>query len=466
MTAPALPASVRTTALAAALLLVLAASPAHARKAASRAQAAPAAATATSQSSARGDYIVAVVNSEPVTNREVNQRARTLAQQLAEARQPVPAHEALLQQALRETILKKAAIQSARNSILTVTDEELRLAEQTMARERGQSVPDFLARAAAERGITQTQLRKDISDQILLDRVREARSSAAAARVTDMEAGQWLRSEREKRGMPASGNTVRMLNLAQVLVAVPESASPDDARRLQQKAEEALGKIRAGQSFASVVRDYTDAAGRNTGGVMGLRPEAEYPAEFTEAVQNTPVGQSTALVRSSAGFHILKVLDRQQADPAFTVPETHARHILLRTGQNLGEQQAVARLADLRKKIEAGQLDFASAAREVSQDVSAAQGGDLGWASPGKFVPEFDDVLNTLQPGQISQPFASRFGVHLVQLLERRNLPMTHEQQLAAARAVLGQRKSAEALRDWQDQLRAEAYVEMREAPR
>lgn len=456
--------SLRAVALGVALLagIALAPVPAHARKAVAHHRTAG---HQTQAAAAQGDYIVAVVNSEPVTNQEVNQRARLLAQQLAAGKQPVPAHDALLKQALDEVILKKSAIQSARNSGILVTDEDVQVAEAGIARQRGVSPKELKERVMAERHLTATQYRTELADQILLERVREARMNAGAAKATDVEALQWLREEKQKRGLHSAG-VVPLINLAQVLVAVPQGASPEQEQQLRQKAEEALGKIRSGAGFAGVVRSYTDGSGRDTGGVMGLLPVADYPTEFTSAVQNLPVGQVTGLIRTSAGYHILKVVERQKADAGITQTEVHVRHILLRTGASLSQAQAVAQLAEVRRRIAAGRLDFAAAARQMSQDGSAEKGGDLGWTTPDQFVPEFAQALGAMQPGQISAPLVSRFGVHLVQLLEQRSAPMTQEQQLALARNALKQRKSAEALRDWEQQLRTQAYVEMRQPPR
>ena len=210
-------------------------------------------------------------------------------------------------------------------------------------------MPEFRRQVMAERRIGEAQYRKELSDQLLLGKMRDARTSMAANRVTDLEAIQWLRT---------------------------------------QKTEE-------------------------------LR-----------------------------------------------ITENHARHILLAVADEAAARKATADLANVRKRIAAGRIDFATAAREMSQDGSAAQGGDLGWAPEGAFVPEFQEQIDALQPGALSQPFTSRFGVHLVQLLDRRSAPMTQEQQIQAARNILRQQKAQEALRKWESEVRAQAYIEMREAPR
>ncbi len=333
-----------------AALLCLGAAQAQTGKARSTKKARKAAPAATAPAkSATGDYVVAMVNSVPVTNYEVNLQARELAQQLTQNKAQVPARNVLLNQALREIILQKAAVQSVRDTTLTLSDEEFANTERQLAAERNVSVPEFRRQVMAERRIGEAQYRKELSEQLLLGKMRDARTSMAAGKVTELDAIQWLRT------------------------------------------------------------------------------------------------QNTANLRTT---------------------ENHARHILLPAADDAAARKAIAELAAVRKRIAAGKLDFAAAARELSQDGSAAQGGDLGWAPEGAFVPEFQEQVNALKPGTMSQPFVSRFGVHLVQLLDRRSSPMTQEQQIQAARNILRQQKAEEALRKWENEVRAQVYVEMREAPR
>jgi len=174
----------------------------------------------------------------------------------------------------------------------------------------------------------------------------------------------------------------------------------------------------------------------------------------------------TDVLRSAAGFHIVKVLEKRQIGTAGAkVTQSHARHILLRPAANLTEAQARERLADYKRRVQAGQADFAQLAKEFSQDASARNGGDLGWSSPGMFVPEFEEVLNNLQPGQVADPIVSRFGVHLIQLLERRQSTMSQREQREVVRNLLRERKLDEAYAQWAQEVRGRAYVELREPP-
>jgi peptidyl-prolyl cis-trans isomerase SurA len=199
---------------------------------------------------------------------------------------------------------------------------------------------------------------------------------------------------------------------------------------------------------------------------VGLRSVDRYPPLFVQATQALPVGGVSDLVRSGAGFHVIKVIEKRRAAVAgIHVDQSHARHILLRPGAQLSEAAARQRLADFKARIEAGQADFAQLAREFSQDASAANGGDLGWAGPGLFVPEFEEALNALAPGQIADPLVSRFGVHLIQLLERRQATLSQREQREAARHLVREKKLDEAYARWAQDVRGRAYVEMREPP-
>jgi peptidyl-prolyl cis-trans isomerase SurA len=248
---------------------------------------------------------------------------------------------------------------------------------------------------------------------------------------------------------------------------VPENASEAQIASLRAKAQRAQQRARAGEDFARLVREFSDAPGAAaSGGQVGLRTADRYPPLFVQAVQALPEGGVSDIVRSGAGFHVLKVIEKRSVALAgIRVTQSRARHILLRPGAQLSEGAARQRLADFRKRIEAGQADFAQLAREFSQDASAANGGDLGWASPGLFVPEFEDALNALAPGQIAEPLVSRFGVHLVQLLERREATLSQREQREVARNLVREKKLDEAYAQWAQDVRGRAYVELREAP-
>ncbi|MEO8119705.1 MAG: peptidylprolyl isomerase [Rhodoferax sp.] len=407
----------------------------------------------------QADYIVAVVNSEPITNNEVRAEMQRAMQQLAQQRRPQPDSKLLARQVLDSLINQKAQLQLARESGIQVDEAAIDLAEQNIARQNQLDVAE-LHRRLAQEGVVLSQFRAQLRDQLLLTRLRE-RDVDPRARVSDLEIDQYLREQQN-----SSNSTAQEVNLAQILVTVPDAASPVQIAALQARAQRALDRARAGQDFVALVREFSDASDSAGGGQLGLRTVDRYPPLFIEATQNLGVGDVSALVRSGAGFHVLKVLEKKSAGvPAMTVTQNRARHILLRVSPQLSETAARDKLNEFKKRIMAGQADFAALARDNSQDGSAAQGGDLGWAIPGMFVPEFEEVMSRLAPGQISDPLVSRFGVHLIQLTERRNATLNPREQREAVRAMLREKKLDETYATWMQDLRGRAYVEMREPP-
>jgi peptidyl-prolyl cis-trans isomerase SurA len=405
------------------------------------------------------DYIVAVVNSEPITNSEVQRELQRLVQQLTQQRRPLPDRKEMTQQVLENLINQRVQLQSASETGIRVDDAAVDQAVQNIARQNQMDVAE-LQRRIVQDGIALSQFRAQLREQLILTRLRE-REVEPRVRISDLEVDQYLRDQQNNTD-PASTE----INLAQILVSVPDNASGQQMVALQGKAEKALERARAGDDFVALVREFSDASDRANGGQLGLRTADRYPPLFLEATRNLEVGAISAVVRSGAGFHILKLLDRKNAGlPAMTVIQSRARHILLRPSPQVSEAAAREKLADFKKRIEAGQADFATLARDNSQDGSAAQGGDLGWANPGMYVPEFEDVMVRLAPGQISDPLVSRFGVHLIQLMERRNTTLSLREQREAVRAVLREKKLDESYVNWAQDLRGRAYVEMREPP-
>ena len=407
----------------------------------------------------QADFIVAVVNSEPITNSEVQREVQRVTQQLAQQRTPLPERKELARQVLESLINQKAQLHLARESGIKLDESAVDQAVQNIARQNQISVVELERRIAAE-GMVLSQFRNQLRDQLMLTRLRE-RDVEPKVRISDIEVDQYLQ-EQQSNNDP----TTMEINLAQILVAVPDAATPEQIAVLQAKAQSVLARARAGEDFALLVRELSDASDRANGGQLGLRTGNRYPPLFLEATQSLAVGGISGVVRSGAGFHILKVLEKKSSGmPATTVTQSRARHILLRVSAQLSEAAARSKLADFKKRILAGQADFAVLARENSQDGSAAQGGDLGWANPGMFVPEFEEVMNRLAPAQISEPLVSRFGVHLIQLMERRNTSLTVREQRELVRTILREKKLDETYATWAQDLRGRAYVELREPP-
>ncbi|MCP5282374.1 MAG: peptidylprolyl isomerase [Rhodoferax sp.] len=419
---------------------------------------APVAAGTPPSSQRASDYIVAVVNSEPITNLQVRQEMQRMAQFLSQQQQPIPSAELLGEQALERLISDRTQIQFARESGIRVEEFAIDEAEQSIARQNQVDTAEMYRRLSAD-GISRAQFRSNLRDQMLLSRVRE-REVGQRIKVSELDIDRYLLDQQRE-----SGGALADVNIAHILLALPESATPAQVAAAQAKAQQIIEKVRAGEDFSKLARELSQAPDAAEGGVFGLRPVDRYPQLFVDAVQNLQPGAMTT-VRSGAGLHVLRLIEKRSAGgPATSVSQTRARHILLRPTAALSEAAATAKLAELRQKIVSGQISFEAAAKEFSQDSSAAQGGDLGWAVPGQFVPEFEGAMEKLQPGDISPPLVSRFGVHLIQVQERRTTALSAREQREAVRALLREKKYDEAYLSWSRELRARAYVDMREPP-
>ncbi len=405
------------------------------------------------------DYIVAVVNSEPITNNEVISKMGRFERQLAQQGQRMPPRPEFARQVLERLISEKAQLQLARELGIKVDEAVIDQAEQNVARQNQVEVPELRRRLAAD-GIAPAQFREDLRSQVLITRLRE-RELESRVKISDLDVDQFLREQR-------AGNDIstQEINLAHILVAVPENAAEAQIASLRAKAQRVQERARSGEDFAKLAQEASDAPGAAaSGGQVGLRGAERYPPLFVQAIQSLPEGGVSDIVRSGAGFHVIKVIERRKGGVAGPVVQSHARHILLRPGPQLSETAAVQRLAEYKKRVQAGHADFAQLAREFSQDASARSGGDLGWANPGMFVPEFEAAISALAPGQIADPIISRFGVHLVQLLERRQAVLSEREQREVARNLVREKKLDEAYVQWAQEVRGRAYVELREPP-
>ena len=413
----------------------------------------------TASSMLSADFIVAVVNSEPVTNSEVQAMRNRMLRELASRGAPLPPAAALTQQALDLLINEKAQLQQAQEQGIKIDDDQIDQAEANVAANNRLTREAFHQRLVQE-GMTVAAFRDQLRKQLTLSRLRE-REVDARVRISDTDIDTFLREQTQ-----AGTDAAPELNIAMILVAVPENSSPAEVKALEDKARDIASRARAGEDFALLAKTHSQAFDKGAkGGEMGLRTADRYPELFVEAVRALPLQGIAGPVRSGAGFHVLKLLERRQASAAMTVVQTRARHILLRPTAQLSRDQAVARLQEVRSQILSGRTSFARAAQDMSQDGSAQQGGDLGWVSPGQFVPEFEQVMDRLQPGQISEPLVSRFGVHILEVLERRRVAVPEKEQRDMARANLREKRLDEAYERWVDDVRGRAYVEMREQP-
>jgi peptidyl-prolyl cis-trans isomerase SurA len=403
------------------------------------------------------DYIVAIVNQELVTAGEVQLRLAQVREDARRSGARLPSEEDLRRQVVDALIDERVQITNARDSGQKVDDPEVERAMANVA-SQNQLTPEQLRERLKREGIDYARFRKNIRDQLMVERTRE-REVQSRIRITDTEIDDWLEKQRAAAGLATE------YNIAQVLVTVPDGASVSAVAERRARADAALARIRGGEDFAAVAREISEDSNRAKGGEIGLRPADRLPDVFVEAVRPLKAGEvSPTLLRTGAGFHVLKLLERNEAS-ALSVAQTRARHILLRVSPQLSQEAAIRRLLEFKRQIAAGTRGFDQIARDNSEDGSAAQGGDLGWVSSGTFVPEFETAMNALPINGVSDPVVSRFGVHLIQVIERRKVALDAKQQREQARNALREQKFDEAYAEWVRDLRARAYVEMREPP-
>lgn len=401
------------------------------------------------------DYIVAVVNQEPITHTEVDKRVSRIQDSAAPGTR-LPPFEELRRQVLDALIDEKVQASYAKVIGLNVGDAEVDQAIENIAAQNQLTLAELRQRMAVD-GLDFDRYRGSLREQILLQRLRE-REVTARIPISEDELVAFLKSD------PAA-QAESSLNLAHILVAVPERSTQVQQAQLLAKAEDLQRRVAGGENFAQLAKQFSDDANtRNDGGAFGMREVSRLPELFVKAAQGLKIGQVATVVRSNAGFHIVKLLERESSAQA-SYTQQRARHILLRSTPQVETAALVGRMTEIRKQIVDGQSSFAQMARQYSEDGSGAKGGELGWTSPGQFVPEFERALLSLQPGQISEPVISRFGVHLIQLIERREAQLSDAQKREAARSVLRERKFEAAYEEWARELRAAAYVELRDAP-
>jgi peptidyl-prolyl cis-trans isomerase SurA len=403
-----------------------------------------------------GDYIAAVVNQDVVAATEVMQRTERLRQDAKQRGELMPDTLVLRKLALEALIEDRVLVTYARESGSKVDEPELDRVVGNVAAQNKLTLDQLRERLKIE-GMEFRRFRENLRDQLLTERVRE-REVQARIRITDGDIDQYLEKRREQLSVGGQ------LNLAQILVTVPEGAADSLVAERRARAESALARIKAGEDFAKVAKEISEDGNKERGGEIGLRQADRLPDLFIEAIKGVKVGElSPQLLRSGAGFHLLKLLDQQGAASLTSVVQTRARHVLLRPSPQLTGEVATRRLAEFKRLIETGVTSFEKVARENSEDGSAPEGGELGWTAPGGFVPEFEEAMNALPIGGISAPVLSRFGVHLIQVLERRTTEIEVKQLREQARTALREQKYDDAYKDWVKDLRARAFVELRE---
>jgi len=438
-------------------------------------------------SSAGGDFvdgIAAVVDKDVITLRELRLRTDQVRAELLRQQIQPPEDAVLQRQVLQRVIQERVEDHEAARLNIRIGGEQVEQAIQSIARRNNISVEQM--RRQVEANTTWDEYRRVLRRDILHDQMRQ-RVIDHTIVITDHEVQAFLKEQEAQRGIgtaagrvsAATGGRPAILALAQILVRVPEGSSPDQVAALRRKAGDLLTRARRGEDFAALAAASSDGPEALEGGMMGARPLDGWPDLFLSAVSAIATGQVADVIQSGNGFHILKVIDRQDASSAsaaadlgansaaapqgpMPVTQTHARHILIKTSAVMSDDQARQRLTQLRQRVVQGGEDFADLARRFSADASAPQGGDLGWLNPGETVPAFEAVMNGLAQGEVSEPVQSPFGWHLIKVETRRVQDMADEFQRMQVRQTLFERRAQPAFENWLEQLRDQAYIDNR----
>lgn len=397
--------------------------------------------------------IVAVVNEGVITETELESRLSIVQQQISQRGTLPPPQDKLRLQVLERLVSDTLQLQLAESTGIRIDDETLNKAVSQIASSNNLSLDEF--RQTLERdGFSFAMFREDIRSEIIMRRLHE-RHVIQRIHVSGTEVDQFLLDEAEK----TSGN--KEYRLSHILIALPEAPSPQQITQAQTETQQILNDLQQGGDFVQLAISHSDGQQAFEGGDLGWRKGNQLPTLFANIVPRLQKGENSDAIRGPNGFHIIQVADIRGGDQHIA-NQTLARHILIKTNTLVDDSAASSRLADYRQQILAG-ADFATLAKEHSEDLgSASKGGDLGWANPGDMVPRFEAAMNALQPGEISQPFKSNFGWHIVEVLDRRKQDVTEEVKRRQAHQILHQRKIEEDTESWLLRLRDEAFVDIR----
>ncbi len=408
-------------------------------------------------SAAAIDGIVAVVNTDIITRSELNRQVALIERQMSRRGAPLPDRIELRKQVLDRMVMDRAQLQKAEEVGIRIEEAQIEAAMARVADQNGLSLEDFLARLQEE-GVSPARFREEVRSEITLGRLRE-REVEARIQVSDAEIQNYL-AARTKGGAAANQPEV---NWVQLLVRAPSDASGATLSQARSKVEAIEKALKDGKTVETILQANPELAIDGTG-QMGWSGFDAVPTLFTEFLSKAQLN-AVQTIRSPNGFHVLKVLERRESGAALDntpVTQTRARHILIRPGPDITEAEAKRRLNFALEQLQGGAATFDALAKRYSQDGSAAKGGDLGWLYPGDTVPEFEREMNQLGIGGVSPVFQSRFGFHIIQVVERRQQAASEERQRQAARQAIRASKSEESYQEWLRQLRDSTFIEIR----
>jgi peptidyl-prolyl cis-trans isomerase SurA len=456
----------------AALLLCAAPAGAALAQAAAKPAAAPAAAAAAAPAAKPGggflppasssanviDSIAVVVNDEVITKNEIANRVRVVTASMKAQNAPMPDAADLQRQVVERMIVERAQLQLAKEMGVRVSDAMLDRAIARIGEQQKLSLQQLRDQIEKE-GTSYAAFREEIRNEILMQQLREHEVDNKI-QISDAEVDTYMAAEKA-----AAAEQVEV-NISQILVRIPENASPEQIAARKARADEVMRQLRTGADFAKIAATYSDAPDALKGGEIGWRDPNRLPPMFADALGKLNKGQVTAVMKSTTGFHILKMVDKRnlaQTADANVIQQTHARHILLKVTPTLTAAEAKRKLTDLKERLDNKAAKFEELARLFSNDGTAAKGGDLGWLFPSDTVPEFETAMNALKVGEVSGVVETPYGFHLIEVLERKSDDQSKERARSAARNVIRDRKMQEATEDWARQVRDRAYVEFRD---
>ncbi|HEY0681147.1 MAG TPA: peptidylprolyl isomerase [Steroidobacter sp.] len=401
------------------------------------------------------DRIAAVVNDGVVLNSQLEEQTEEITQRLRQQNTELPPRNVLRQQILERLVVEEIQIQRADKLGIQVSDEMLNGALSDVADRNKIGFAD-LPQALAQQGIDYRTFRDEIRRQMTLQLLRQ-RDVIARINVSPRELEQFMARQANAPDRNAE------YNVSHILVSVPVSASPEQIEAREKRAREVYEKATSGEDFAQLAVAYSDSSTNIEGGSLGWRRGSQLPSILADNIPKMKPGQTSEPIRTPSGFHLFRLNEVRGGVQQSVVAQVHARHILLKTNELEDDQTVEQKLNDIRKRVLEGGEDFAAIAAVTSQDPgSAADGGDLGWAGPGSFVPEFEKQLDALKENEISQPFKSQYGWHIVQVLGRRQHDSTEDLRRQRAFAELREAKAEEETELWLRRLRDEAFVEYR----
>ena len=404
------------------------------------------------------DSIHVVVNDEVITKNEVAGRVAQVAQNLKARGGQLPDQATLERQVVESMIVERAQLQLAKEMGVRVDDRTLDATIGRIAEGQKMSVQELRNQMEKE-GLPYSQFREDIRNEIMMQRLREHEVDSKI-QISEAEVDTYLAASKAAAAVKVE------MELSQILVRVPENASPEQIAARRARAEEVMRQLRTGADFAKTAATYSDAPDALKGGDIGWRDPDRLPPVFAGELRKLQPGQVTQIIKTNVGFHILKMSNKRslaESNDKAVVQQTHARHILIKPTPTMTEGEVKRKLLELKEKMANNAGTFEELARLHSQDGSASKGGDLGWLDPGDTVPEFENAMNNLKPGEVSDVIQSPFGFHLIQVVERKSQDVTQQKERNQARNVIRERKMQEAMEDWLRQVRDRAYVEFRE---